>query len=134
MTGARIGLAPTVYRLLLVALPRDIRVRYGDDMVQLFGELHRDASATEGLRGALAVWWRAVTQVVRGGLQDRWGGRRPGSREPRIPERSRANMLEQLAQDLRFAIRSFARQPGFTITVVGSSHWASGLPPRSSRW
>ena len=116
MTVARFGLAPTVYKLLLAALPRDLRVRYGDDMVRLFGELHRDARATHGLRGAVAVWWRAITQVVGGGLQDRWGG--GASRGPQ-KQRRRANMLEQLVQDLRFAVRSFGRQPGFAITVVG---------------
>lgn len=118
MTGRERRLAPSLYRLLLqVAGPRDLRGRDVDDMVQVFSEIHRDAGR-RGVGAVFGVWWRALTQTIGGGWRDRFGR---GGRRRRLNssgKRSRMLILDHLAQDIRFAIRSFIRNPGFSLTAV----------------
>jgi predicted permease len=116
--GRRAGFAPVLYRFLLVAsMPGDLRARYLDDMVLVFRELHRDARA-RGMGAVLGVWWRAVTQVVGGGFRDRFHRRRE-KRVQKPPQRKGIIVLDHLMQDLRFAYRSFVRQPWFSLTAIG---------------
>lgn len=115
-----LGLAPRLYRvLLLVAGPRDLRGRHMDDMVHVFSAIHRDASS-RGTRAVVGVWWRALTQTLGGGWRDHFNRKDRGSRRRQNPLGKRRGMLmlDHLAQDIRFAIRSFIRNPGFSLTAV----------------
>ena len=42
--------------------------------------------------------------------------------------------LEDLGQDLRYAIRTLGRRPGFTALRRSPWRWASAPPPRCSVW
>ena len=119
--GRVAGLAPSVYRQLLrVALPRDLRRRYLGDMVRVFTELLRDARASGGVWAVFGVWRRAVSQTIGGGVRERLRGYGRGARGPGKRNRAgRSPILSHLAQDFRFALRMFARQPGFAVTAIG---------------
>jgi predicted permease len=82
-----------LYGLLLRVYPASFRAEYGEEMRAVFAERRRAAS---GL-GVLAVWLEAVADVVRHALPLH---------------------ADVLRQDLRYALRSLARAPGFAATVV----------------
>ena len=90
-----------------------------DDMVHVFSVIHRDASS-RGTRAVVGVWWRAITQTLGGGWRDRFHrrDRRARHRQNPLAKRKGTIMLDHLAQDIRFAVRSFIRNPGFSLTAV----------------
>jgi predicted permease len=98
------------YRALLSLLPAEMRDRDGDEIQAMFVE---EASAARA-RGSLpAIWFaiRAASDIARRAPYEHW--RRRGRR----PETEELTMRSFLA-DLRFAIRSFGRQPGPTALII----------------
>jgi putative ABC transport system permease protein len=91
------------FRRMLRLLPLDFRADYGREMEQVFREQHRDAN---GPVTRTAVWMRAL-----GGLFA------IGPREH----------LAQLRQDVRYAIRGMARNPGFVAVVVVALALGTGV-------
>src|SRR5437773_1957757 len=53
-----------LYRGLLRFYPTEFRARYGDEMVQLFGDQLRDASANNRASGPATVWLRTLIDLV----------------------------------------------------------------------
>ena len=53
-----------LYRRLLRFYPGEFRARYGDEMVQLFGDQLRDATAGGRPSGTATVWLRTVVDLV----------------------------------------------------------------------
>jgi len=94
MTGAvaeRLAAASCgAYRRLLFLYPRDHRRNYGHCMLQLYGDMVRDALATSGVLGLLALWWRTLADLGasliaehgRIALSGQWLGRRQYRRAP----------------------------------------------------
>jgi predicted permease len=80
----------TFYRLLLLLYPAAFRNEYGEELRAIFEERLRETSR-------LAAIFAAIGDVVPNAL---------------------AVHLDLLRQDVRFALRSFARAGGFTLTVV----------------
>jgi putative ABC transport system permease protein len=101
------------YRALLRLLPRSLRETHGDEMEEMFAhELARASS-----RGPLAtarVWLSAFSDALTRIAYEHW--RRRGGR-PMLAA-SKERRMSSLIADLRFAIRSFSRQPGATALVV----------------
>ncbi len=60
-----------IYRVLMRAYPRDIRERYGEEMVGCFSDACRDAVRDSGPRGIAAVWLRALPDLVFTALKER---------------------------------------------------------------
>jgi predicted permease len=80
----------TFYRLLLLLYPADFRHEYGEELREIFEERSRETSQLAAIFGAIA-------DVLPNAL---------------------AVHLDLLRQDVRFALRTFARAGGFTLTVI----------------
>lgn len=52
-----------LYRLLLFAYPRDIRLRFGTEMVITFSEQIRAEREHDGLVGVMRVWRTAIREL-----------------------------------------------------------------------
>jgi putative ABC transport system permease protein len=110
-----------LYRILLLAFPRDLRRGFGTDMEQVF---RAQRAETQGRPVAvLALWVRAIHDILVHAAAERASrivarthaepiGRAVGN------PRARGNFMETLAQDIRYAFRALARQPGFTTVVA----------------
>lgn len=61
-TPVRLSLA--IYRALLILYPPVHRREYGSLMVQLFGDLCRDACTQNGTRGLIRLWFRILVDIV----------------------------------------------------------------------
>jgi putative ABC transport system permease protein len=84
----------TLYKLLLRLYPAGFRAEYQDDLVDAFGERAR---AYHGPLASIHRTVAAVTDVVPNAM---------------------AAHLELLRQDLRYAMRSLRRTPGFALTAI----------------
>src|SRR5215212_10959912 len=68
-----------VYRVLLLAYPREFRRDCGTEMVQVFGDLCREEMRRGGALGLVRVWARTLPDLVAtafaersSGMRDRW--------------------------------------------------------------
>jgi predicted permease len=82
------------YRRLLRLLPASFRTEYGDDMSAIF---ERRLRSTTGTGQTIVLWAEAVTDIAANAVGVHW---------------------DILKQDLRHAVRSMLRAPGFALTVI----------------
>ena len=102
--------AARAYRVLLHLLPREMRDRDGMEIEALFVE-GAAASREQGILAFLGFLIASGWDVVRRAPYERWRRRgRPRGREE--------HMVQSFVSDLRFAARSFARQPGTTALIL----------------
>src|ERR1700722_5016704 len=98
-----------LYRAFLRLLPRELRDAYGEEMLALLALQLGDAR--ERGRGAyLRAAIAGLPDLVHRSAHERWH-RRP---RPRSPSSTSEQPMSSLVADLRFALRSFVRQPGAT--------------------
>ena len=107
-----------LFHMLRRLLPAAVDARYGDAMEAQFGEELAAARAL-GSRRVARVSAAALSDLVRRALYERWRAFRRGSRHPK-PQQARGQRISSIIADVRFAIRSFARQPGSTALVVST--------------
>ncbi|MGH7577365.1 MAG: ABC transporter permease, partial [Longimicrobiales bacterium] len=103
--------APLIYRLVLLLLPPRFRRDFGADLEAVLVERLRDA------RGAAArawVWLIAVVDVFTSAPAE-WAR---AIRHQRTGNAPGSNGMDHLERDLRFALRSLARRPGFTTIAI----------------
>ena len=81
-----------LYRLLLRLYPASFRAEYGEEMAAIFAARRRQSG-----RPAAGLWAEAVRDIV--------------ANAARIH-------VDILRQDLRYTVRTLARAPGFTATVI----------------
>jgi len=104
--AARPSLSERVYARLLVVFPAPFRREYGADMLDLFRDRHRDATA-RGTLGLALLWLRALPNVlVHGGLERLAVLRSARGWEPR--------------RALASARRSLLRSPVLSVTIIGT--------------
>ena len=82
------------FRRLLRLLPLDFRADYGDDMAQVFREQRREA---RGAAGRARVWMTTLGAIMSIGPREH---------------------LDQLRQDVVYALRGMRRQPGFVAVAL----------------
>jgi len=116
------GIAVRLYTLALRAFPQRIRHAYGSEMVAAFAASHAAALA-DGQREARRYALKASADAVSAGLRERVGSGGVGAPSPRTPfgrawRRSLDALWRELGSDLRFALRTLRRSPGFALTVI----------------
>ena len=60
-----------VYRVLLLAYPREFRREYGSRMEQAFGDLYREAYERGGRRGITLLWALTISDLARTAVEQR---------------------------------------------------------------
>lgn len=102
------------YRFLLrLCLPRTLRKAHGAEMADLFADQVKEA----GTRGRLAAWRVALSgmlDVATRAPREHW------LRSGPVHSQDKEHPVQSLLIDLRYAFRSFARQPGATALVVAT--------------
>jgi predicted permease len=100
------------YRVLLFAMPADLRREFGDDMLQLFRDQERRVARRPGR--LLAFWIASFGDAIGQAFAER--GRRWLARFDRR-QHSRSPMTSFL-QDFRYGIRLLTQQRAFTAVAV----------------
>jgi hypothetical protein len=108
-----------LYRFLLRLCPADLRAEYGDEMEAVF--LHSLQHA-RGV-GIGAVWVQAIADVVRHGLGARRDTRASFSRtsayiESHVESHRGGWWMDTLRYDVRYAMRTMAREPVTSLIVI----------------
>jgi putative ABC transport system permease protein len=112
--------ADGLFRRLLFLYPRSFREQYGDEMARLFRERCQRAAHERGRMAACRTGVVAMLDTVITGLAERAAERRASRRRSGAAPRRGDGMLSRLAHNLRYGWRTFRRQPGFTVMLVGT--------------
>ena len=114
---AAVRWAVGLYRILLRGLPRDLRELHGADMIRDVEQILLDAHRRSGSRGVAAALLRSLMDLAAGIGRTHWRELEAGSgsawRRPGPGER-----MMNVMRELRLAMRSLARRPGFAATAV----------------
>jgi putative ABC transport system permease protein len=97
------------YRLLLRLWPRAAREEYGDEMLHVVAQQWAEIDPTLGAASRARFWFRQYLALVRGrGAATTRGGGRVGMK----------TLLEGLREDIRQAVRTLMRRPGFSAVAA----------------
>ena len=107
-------MTPRLYRLLLYAYPARFRARFGGDMQRVF-EARWQAARRRGRTAALAFALLALMDVVVSGIGERVIPHDFGPTPRRWPM-----TLENVASDVRFAVRLMRRAPLFSVLSIAA--------------
>lgn len=97
--------------LIGAATPRIDREAVLGDTIERFDEIHR----VDGPAAARRWLWREAGRVAAGSLRHRLAARRA---HPPLSAGGRSGLMSSVLQDVRYALRGFARAPGFTTIAI----------------
>jgi putative ABC transport system permease protein len=103
---------PRLFRVALRLLPPGFRLAHGDQMLAAHAALAREARQRLGRAGAFAYQVREYAALIRLA----WNERRTG--RPRTPHGRPVMTFDAVRHDVRDALRSLRRAPGFTTLAV----------------
>lgn len=106
-----------IFRTLTALFPRDFRSDFAADMTQAFTDACHFARHRGGIGGLLYVALRGFMDLA-SRLPREWHDHLRPSRHPQRSERRNTLMLETLGQNLRCAVRSLTKNPGFATIVT----------------
>ena len=115
--------AELVYRLLLPLYPASFRREYDGDLVQAFRDRRREARYASPFRGRLAFWGFILKDLA---VSVPTEIRRERACKPTLPAPRRSiasrkeDIMSILVQDLKFATRSLAKRPAFTLVAIAT--------------
>jgi predicted permease len=119
-----VGLSCRAYRILMGAFPRRFRDRFGPEIAATFDGLAAEAWEGSGIRGLGRLWIKTLADLGRNGGGERMGNRKLTAPPPRLGHRHspgrRAGVLDTVAQDLSFALRTLRRGPAFAAAVIAT--------------
>jgi putative ABC transport system permease protein len=102
-----------MFRLLLRLFPASFRDRFGHDMEELFADRRRAARRT-GRLAVAALWVRTAGDLIAHGAAERRAARAASVTR----RRGATTTMQTIAQDIRFAIRTFRRRPAVTVVAL----------------
>jgi putative ABC transport system permease protein len=105
----------SAYRVLLRAFPADVRREFGDDMAEMFAKQIDDAR--RGRRSVAALWLRAVIDALAQGAGERFT-RGTRWRVARHEAGRWRWWMHAFTQDIRYALRVLAKQPGVAFVAI----------------
>ncbi len=114
------------YRRLLGLLPADFRRQYRDEMCSVVEEHWRVVRRQVGMLGALRFWARQAFAVVVAAIESR--RRRPPAmayeasllRLATVQTGDGGGSMDGLVQDLRYAMRTLLKRPGFALVTAAT--------------
>ena len=114
----------SVFRASLSCLPRSFRGDFGAEMVDVFTGAALRAWNQSGAGGVVGYCLVALPDLFRSAIAERRGARArasdpvPGPGPTARPGRTRKQMFDDLRQDLRYAARTLAQRPAFTVAAT----------------
>ena len=109
-------LARAVVRVVLLAHPRDFRLRFRDDVLDdVTADIRQAAGA-----GGVAGMWAAMTAIADAITGIHVARGRKAAPMPYLRDGRRRSGVQALVQDARVAIRSLRRRPGFLAAAVAT--------------
>lgn len=110
------------YRAVLVLLPARLRRDKGAEMLVVFEALLADCNRTGGVFAVSARAVREILDVLRTSIRlrvSRAGQSSAASRgRPRLAEKKKGLPMDDLSHDMRYALRTWLRRPGFALVTV----------------
>lgn len=112
-----------IYRAFLLLYPRAFRRRYGAELLAAFDAERRDPRFDTRF-GCLRFCAYLAADLFAAAGRQRYRQVRltyfqlTGRGTPHLPVPSRRGFMETIIQDIRYAVRQFARRPGFTAIAV----------------
>ncbi len=116
-----------ILRWLLRSYPKAFREAYREDLLEFFEEQHRDPRYRRGF-GELRFWVDVVEDVLRNASRLRLDTDGPpasrkttlprGSTYSRFNSQKKADIMNDLGQDIRHSIRRLFKSPGFALAAI----------------
>jgi len=124
--GRELRMVAAFIGLLLLLYPKRFRLTFAGEMRDTFRQQYRDrVDKHRGIRKlatGVALTFKTGSNIIGSGLVERFRcsfrTTRGQGREPNRQTMPRDNVLASAVSDLRFALRSLRRQPGFAAVVV----------------
>jgi len=116
---------PRLLATLVRLFPRPFRDRFGPDLTATLGH---DWQTARNRGGSAATWFVLATalDLLRAAAAEHLRPTWPGPRHPSRTNPGMRHLLDEWTRDLRVALRSLRRSPGFAIVAAGTLALAVG--------